>query len=319
MSAARTRPRATSLLLAAPAVLLAVVSLVGFFGWLWWPLDLVANFRPHFAVGLAVLGLLLLLARRRWSGLVTLAAALVNAAVVVPLFVAPSTEARPIGGEIGVMTFNVSGLNDRYADVIDQIVGAEPDVVFLHEATFLWEEAMAASGLDYEVFTGRSDPLDFGTVALVPRGARFQSFGFANAEPRAVEVLIDVDGTPVRLLGIHPLSPSTERRAALRDAQMKFAREWAAASDERTVVAGDLNATPWSYAFRRLVRAGGLQNSQRGYGLELTFPAGAHPVYQVSIDHVLHSDGLAVVDRRLGGAAGSDHLSVIVDMVLVTR
>jgi len=191
--------------------------------------------------------------------------------------------------------------------------------VFLHEATFLWEDALEASDLEYTMMSGRREPLDFGTIALIPDGAAFQSFGFSNTEPRSVEVVVDVAGVPVRLLGVHPLSPSTERRAALRDAQLRFAREWAAGSDVRTIVAGDLNATPWSYAFRRIERVGGLVNSQRGYGLELTFPAAGNPLVQVSIDHVLYSQGLRVIDRRLGVPAGSDHLPVIVDLALVTK
>lgn len=315
----RAAPRATSLLLGVPALVLAAISIAGFFGWVWWPLDLVANFRPHFAVSLTVASLFLLLARRRWMGAIILVTGVLNAAVVVPLFIQPTSDAQPVGGSLSVMTFNVHGLNDHYDEVIAQIVELSPDVVFLHESTFLWEDALEAAGLPYEVLSGRREPLDFGTITLVPEGARFQSFGFATTEPRSVEVVIEIEGEEVRLLGVHPLSPSTERRAGLRDAQLKFAREWAAESDVRTVVAGDLNATPWSYTFRRLERIGELRNSQRGYGLELTFPAEAHPVYQVSIDHVLYSEGLAVVDRRLGRPSGSDHLPVYVELVLVTR
>lgn len=315
----RAGPRPTSLLLGVPALVLGAVSVGGFFGWIWWPLDLVANFRPHFAVALTVAALLLFLARRRWIGLATLVVGLLNAAVVVPLFIQPTSDAQPIGGSVSVMTFNVHGLNDRYDEVISQIAELSPDVVFLHESTFLWEDAMEAAGLPYEVLSGRREPLDFGTIALVPEGAQFQSFGFATTEPRSVEVMVEVQGEPVMLLGTHPLSPSTERRAGLRDAQMKFAREWAASSDARTIVAGDLNATPWSYTFRRLERIGDLENSQRGYGLELTFPAEANPVFQVPIDHVLYSAGLVVVDRKLGIPAGSDHLPVFVELALVTR
>ncbi len=130
---------------------------------------------------------------------------------------------------------------------------------------------------------------------------------------------MQIGGTSVRLLGTHPLSPSTEERARLRDAQLGFARDWSAESGGRRVVAGDLNATPWSLPFRRLVSGGSLMNSQRGYGLELTFPSGSSPLVQVPIDHVLHSDGLRVIDRRLGPAIGSDHLPVVVDLALVER
>ena len=130
---------------------------------------------------------------------------------------------------------------------------------------------------------------------------------------------MEMGETTVRLLGTHPLSPSTEERAGLRDAQLGFARDWSAESGGRRIVAGDLNATPWSLPFRRLLAGGGLQNSQRGYGLELTFPSNSSPIVQVPIDHVLYSEGFQVIDRRLGPSLGSDHLPVVVDFALVDR
>jgi len=166
---------------------------------------------------------------------------------------------------------------------------------------------------------GREEPLDFGTLALVPEGAEFRTFGFATTAPRAVEVVLELGESTVRLLGTHPLSPSTEERAGLRDAQLGFARDWSAESGGRRVVAGDLNATPWSSPFRRLLSGGSLINSQLGYGLELTFPTGSSPLVRVPIDHVLHSDGFAVIDRRLGPSLGSDHFPVVVELALVDR
>lgn len=316
---ARRLPRWTSLLLAVPATAIALVSLLGFVGSLWWPLDLAADIRPQFAVVLAFMGILLVTAARRRLGLGILLVGLVNAATVAPLFVAPSSGGEPLGVTLTVMTFNVNGLNDRYSEVIEYIRDEDPDVVFIHEATFLWEDAFDTADLPHRVERGRQEPLDFGTVALVPEDAEFRTFGFATTAPRAVEVVVDVGGTRVRMLGTHPLSPSTEERARLRDAQLGFARDWSAESGGRRIVAGDLNATPWSYAFRRLLDGGALINSQRGYGLELTFPASASPLVQVPIDHVLHSEGFRVIDRRLGPAFGSDHYSVIVDLALVER
>ena len=309
----RRVPRWTSLLLAVPAVVTAIGSGFSFFGSLWWPLDLMANFRPHFAAALLFMGTVLILAARRRLGVGVLIVALVNAATVAPLFIAPARGGEPLGETLTVMSFNVNGLNDRYAEVIEYIRDEEPDVVFIHEATFLWEDAFVAADLPYRTEPGRQEPLDFGTLALVPETADFRTFGFATTAP------LEVGGTTVRLLGTHPLSPSTEERAGLRDAQLGFARDWSAESGGRRIVAGDLNATPWSQTFRRLIAGGALSNSQRGYGLELTFPANANPLIQVPIDHVLHSEGFAVIDRRIGPALGSDHLPVVVDLALVEQ
>lgn len=77
---------------------------------------------------------------------------------------------------------------------------------------------------------------------------------------------------------------------------------------------GDFNATPWSYPFRRLMASTDLSNSALGFGLDLSYPADGNPLVRVPIDHLLFSDGLAVVDRRLGPAMGSDHFPLTVDL-----
>ena len=312
-----SRPPRTSLLLVIVAVLVALTSIAAFFGSIWWTLDLVANFRPHFVVALGVLGLLLVVVRRGRVGIGVLLVALLNLAVVAPLFISPQPTVSGEEPSVRVMSFNVRGLNDRYEDVIAFIAAEKPDIVFLHEATFLWEDALAASDLPYRVERGRVDPLDFGTMALVPADASFQTFGFATSAPRAVEVTTTVGGVAVSILGIHPLSPSTAERARLRDTQIGFAMDWAAEGGGHRIVTGDFNATPWSQAFRRLIAHGELRNSQRGYGLELTFPSDGSPLVQVPIDHLLYSEGFAVVDRRLGPALGSDHFSLVVDLVVL--
>ncbi len=80
---------------------------------------------------------------------------------------------------------------------------------------------------------------------------------------------------------------------------------------------GDFNATPWSYPFRRLVGETDLTNSQRGFGLDASFPADNSVLIRVPIDHLLHNDGLVVIDRRLGPPLGSDHFPLVVDLAVV--
>ena len=101
----------------------------------------------------------------------------------------------------------------------------------------------------------------------------------------------------------------------LRDAQIRFAAEWAEGRDGAVIVVGDLNATPWSWPFGLLTEAG-LRNSQVGFGLQASFPARSMFVFRVPIDHLLHSDDLMVRDRYLGPALGSDHFPLIVDLEL---
>ncbi|MEX0667408.1 MAG: endonuclease/exonuclease/phosphatase family protein [Acidimicrobiia bacterium] len=295
---------------------LGIATLVGFFGGSWWVLDLFAGFRHQLAAGLIVCTLIAVLAKWKKTAVAIGLLAVVNLVLVVPLFFGPS---RPDSGELRILSFNVLASNRRFEEVIDFIRETDADVVVLHEVTSRWEDAIEEASLTfedwpYEVTETRAPGDLFGSIVLVVTGADVESFGFGLRDPRAIEILLP-DG--VAVLAVHPLSPSSEFRAEQNDRQFQFAADWVAGQEGPAIIVGDFNATPWSYPFRRLLSSTDLSNSARGFGLDLSYPADGNPLLRIPIDHLLFSDGLAVVDRRLGPAMGSDHFPLTVDLALI--
>jgi len=297
-------------------ICLGLASLAGFFGGTWWVFDLLANFRHQMAVGLILCTLLLVLGRWKKSAVIVGVMTVFNLSVVLPLFFDPG---RPETSDFRVLSFNIHASNRQFEDVISLVRESNADVVILHEVTSRWEgvidEAAAAfDDWDYEVTRSRATGDLFGSLVLAPAGSAVESFGFGLSEPRAIEIVLP---NGVAILGIHPLSPYTEVRHQQNDQQLQFATDWATSQEGPMVVVGDFNATPWSFPFRRLVAAADLTNSARGFGLDLTYPADRSFLIRIPIDNLLHSEDLAVVDRRLGPATGSDHLPLTVDLALV--
>lgn len=307
------------ILLVVPALALTAISLASFAGrWVWW-LDVLANFRAQYAVTLVVLGLIIAVTRWRRTGVAIIAAGLVNLAFVAPLYLGSPGEAEAGAPEIRVMSFNLLSNNESYNEVIEYIESVDPDLVFLHEASRPWEVALESADLEYDVIRGRSDQLIFGTLVLARDPVDAVSYGFAETQPRAIAITYQPEGwpAPLHVLSTHPLAPTTAERAGLRDAQIGFAADWAVEQQGAFAVVGDLNASPWSAAFGELTSSGVLRNSQIGFGLQPTFPATSNILFRVPIDHLLHSEELVVLDRRLGDALGSDHFSLIVDLAHV--
>lgn len=294
---------------------LGLATVAGFLGRSWWVLDLFAGFRHQLAAGLLVCALLAVLAKWHKTAAVMSLLAIANLVLIVPLFFGPS---RPESSDLRVVSFNVLGSNRRFEEVIDFIRESGADVVVLHEVTGRWEEAVANASetsdeWSYEITETRAGGDLFGSLVLTRPGARVESFGFGLTDPRAVEIILP-DG--VAMLAIHPLSPSNEFRAEQNDYQFQFATDWAVGQSGPAIVVGDFNATPWSYPFRRLMATTDLSNSESGFGLDLSYPANGNLLLRIPIDHLLHSDDLAVVDRRLGPAMGSDHFPLTVDLAL---
>lgn len=290
--------------------LLTAATVAGLLGSVWWPLDLAANFRPQYLALLPVLALLALGLRRSWAAAIMAGAAVVNASFVAPYLVG-SVSGGGVGVPIEVVSFNVGISNPARGEVMQWLAAEDPDVVVLLESSFEWEDSARYAGLPYRF------------VAVVPAGRlsgvtvlarpdldpRLVATPFAPRQAAAVEV--DLDGSRMVVLGLHPPSPTSGGRAAERNRLLEESGEWAAAHTLPVLLVGDLNATPWSAAYRTMRWRGRLSDSLAGRGIQPTWPAGWGPM-MIPIDHALHTAGLAVIERRTGPATESAHRPLIV-------
>ena len=102
--------------------------------------------------------------------------------------------------------------------------------------------------------------------------------------------------------------------ARMRDQQLAIIADALRRLDEPVLLLGDLNVSPWSYHFKRLLRQSGLRDGTLGKGFQPTWPTSLLPLL-IPIDHCLYSLGIHVVYRIVGKDVGSDHYPVVVDFV----
>jgi endonuclease/exonuclease/phosphatase (EEP) superfamily protein YafD len=81
------------------------------------------------------------------------------------------------------------------------------------------------------------------------------------------------------------------------------------------LLVGDLNVSPWSSYFTRLLKNSGLKNSMKGFGFQPSWPSNTS-FLRIPIDHVLYTPEIVIRNRAVGPDVGSDHLPVIVDFAL---
>ena len=81
------------------------------------------------------------------------------------------------------------------------------------------------------------------------------------------------------------------------------------------IIAGDLNATPWSMAFNDLTDRG----TRRSTTLRPTWPTALGGWVGIPIDHVLVSHRWRRVDSWRGPNLASDHAPVLVRLALAPR
>lgn len=292
-------------------------SLAGHLGRLDWRLDLASHFRPHYALAAALALLACAALRRRRAAALAAALLLLELAQLAPYwFASPGQAGAPA---VRLAHFNVLTENPRKAEVTAWLADAGADLVLVEEVDPAWAAALAGvPGHALALAAPRAD--NFGLALLVRQDASdmvVQTW-LEELVPGipAVAAELAVDGRRLAVLGVHTLPPVSAAYAARRDAQLAAAADWARRQREAgrlPVILGDLNATPWSAPLRRLVADADLVDSQRGFGLQASWPAG--PLWpQLALDHCLHDPALVTTARALGPALGSDHLPLRVDL-----
>lgn len=278
-----------------------------------WPCVLLEHFRVQYAAG----GLLIVAATAalRMRGCFDAAAlATLFQLVWISPDLARSTRTLPsAGSRVRVLVLNVHTASSSFADVERLLHDEQPDVVALVEVSQRWLDALAPSLASYQ---GRlAEPRDdnFG-VALYTRTALVGSIERVGGSLPSVFAETAIRGTPLGLV-VHTLPPiSGEALDSQRD-QLDAVAARVRAMRPPVLVAGDLNAPPWSRPFHRFVAHSGLRDSRAGFGVQASFPA-ASALLRIPIDHVLVSCSIGVVDRRIARDVGSDHLPVVVDVVV---
>ncbi len=257
---------------------------------------------------------------QRWALFAT-ALAVVVAHVA---FVAPELAARsrlpaavPGGRAVRLFNANVYAWNDRPGGIAEEIRASRPDVVFLQESTPAIVEAIDAAGaleeLPYRLAVPRDDPAGGLLAARWP--LLEQEVVEVGGRPVLLRATVETEGGPLRLYAVHVVAPFGGGRERWIDG-MRRITDAVRAERLPVLVAGDFNATWGHQAFRRLLDAGLTDAAAaRGRPFQMTWGQGGRLPPLTRIDHVLTTDGLAVVAIRTGEGRGSDHRPIVADIV----
>ncbi|MEZ4471963.1 MAG: endonuclease/exonuclease/phosphatase family protein [bacterium] len=304
--------------LARIATFLAIATLggltLGELGRWHWLADLANHFRAQAALPAALALALAALARDRLALLLALPAVFSVTLALVPLYRA---DAPSTGAPLRLFLANVNRTTGDPAAVAAQISASEADVIGLVEVDDRWLDALAPalSPWPHRLTQTRED--NFG-LALYSRLPLRDTRAILSLPTPALRATVDVAGAPVGLLLVHPPPPVSGAIAAERDASLRGFVEARAALPARAILLGDLNATPWSVPFRRLLVDGPFREGRdaTGAGPVGTWPAQLPGFLRIPIDHILTSGPLAVETFQAGAPNGSDHLPVRATVVV---
>ncbi|MDZ7705776.1 MAG: endonuclease/exonuclease/phosphatase family protein [Trueperaceae bacterium] len=309
----RRRPGVATVFVVLTAAL-ALVTLSARLGRWYWAADLLALFHDVYLVAaLALLVGLLSFRRWTWAGVAALTL-LVNGGLLAPYLPVERVRAADDRFDLRLYVHNLYYANDNVDAVLRDIEEHDPDVLFFME----YSHEMGA-GLEpyltpypYRLIEPSRRTMGLALYSRVPfRDA--ESLRFPDTRIPIFRVTFEVGGEALHFVGAHPWPP-IGRWGPLHRAQMADITEVAAATPHPLVVAGDFNASPWSFAVGRLEHRADLRDAQHGFGFRKTWYLG--PVPMLPLDHVLVSDEIKVSAFRHGDRGGSDHVPLILDLTV---
>ena len=297
----------------APSWLLAGVafaSVLALLAPLGWPFELFAHFRVQYAAAALLLAGLLGWQRRAVPTVLALVLAGWHALSGAQVLMAATPTTGCAGPVVTVAAANVLYSNSQREPLLDWLETRPADIVILQEVTEAWARDLAArTAYPNRHLLPREDAYGIGVLSRWP----LESVSLVDLAGDGLPSIagVAVIGTQrVRFLGMHTRWPVAPSLARLRDEALHGAADLAQATDLPMVMLGDLNVTPDSPAFERLLHSSALRDALAGGEWRPTWQADFWPL-ALRIDHILVSPGVCVEQASVGPPVGSDHLPVL--------
>lgn len=301
--------RNTSVLLTVAALAAAVASVLPVRSW---PLELLASFRVQTISVCLFSALVALLLRMRLWATLGMFVAVLQLGLLVPLLVSAERDGLDSGRgtHCTVLSLNLNYSNRCASTVIDMIRKERPDIIALQEVGVWWRDKFEVlrDEYPYQTFDNFSSRPGVGVLSRIePVDEKWRPlYGRAF-----LTLLYDNGGTPFRFVALHTFPPNSAFNYKARNRQIDRAAEWIAESKDRpTLLAGDMNSTPWSPVLRDFERVTGLHSVRNGHGTLATWPSW-NMFLGVPIDHIYHSDEFITDYVYKVTIPGSDHMGLL--------
>jgi len=278
------------------------------------PCELLSHFVYIYVVILILLCLVAEMQNARLALVIATCALAVNVARFAVDWVPVSNDITSSYGRVKIIEFNCYGPRNKKPTEIGKIAREEKaDIICFCEVEGKWNKAIAANFPDYPFKSVFPYNCGIAVVSKIPIEKSQTLIAQYEQRPRMLITFRLKDGRKLSILLAHPTIPMRKDRFEGRNREFElYAQDLAPVKGPRMIV-GDLNCTPWSYYFEKLLKDTGLKDSEKGFGLQPSWPT----VYKVPpflpIDHFLVSPDIQVISRKIEREAGSDHRPVMIE------
>jgi vancomycin resistance protein VanJ len=290
------------------------------------------NFVPWWALGNAILIVIVLFSRERWLLVACQVPGIIAFAILYGELLLPRD--HPVeaanGAPITAATYNILSVFSDPQRVRAGIIALDADIVGLGEVGPHHAQVFAADlaqAYPYQALYPNPWVAGIGLLSRYPI-LEEKMIRLLPDSHNGVRAVVEINGAPVTVYVVHPRAPVEIQSPWTYDDEMRNAEirvlvhDHLAQESGPLLVLGDFNMTDQSDAYRQI--AGVLNDSFRevGRGMGFTFPASLRSRIQlfpplIRIDYIWHSDQFSVRAVSVADDSGSsDHFPVVARLVL---
>lgn len=275
-------------------------------------IDLFGQFVLPALTGAVLIALIAVLTARYGTALVAVAALLTNLLIVWPWVQSPRP-AEAAGPTIKILLFNVYYYNKRLDEAAKIVRELNPDIVVLHEVIPRVRPELdeIANAFPHRVESWLERPADALILSRFPLEDLADQLPAPNHRRPLGAAKVTIGDSTLSLFAAHlSLPPLLEGRGSQMAEMHEIAETVNGMTGPRLLV-GDFNAATWGAV---------ITHARTFAALEvLTGPSGSWPTFLprdlgIPIDHMLASQDLTFVSRKLITIPGSDHRAVLAEI-----
>jgi endonuclease/exonuclease/phosphatase (EEP) superfamily protein YafD len=294
-------------------------SIAGFIGYIHKYFELTSHFKLQYLMAALACLLIFVTLHGWWSALMACFTIVINLVMVLPWYIPPSqADLTQPYDPVKLLFANVESTNTNFSAFISFVIEENPDVLIIQEATEPWINRLRVlkERFPYDKALPRPGGIGIALYSRIPI-ERFDVLAIGSERVPGLLARLNRGGGVFSVVTVHPRAPLCRNCFGQRNEELRDAASIVQALPAPKILVGDLNTSLWSPYYAHLMRQTGLDNARKGFGLLPTWPAFMPwPFLRIPIDHCLVSPDIRVIRMRTGRNIGSDHLPIIVDMVI---
>ena len=294
-------------------------SIAGFLGEVHQGFELTSHFKLQYLM-VALACLLVFVTLHAWGSALGAGFTVgLNLVTVLPWYIPqPQADLTQPHYPVKILFANVESANRNVAELISLVIEETPHVVIIQEATESWIDRLKVLHERFPYTKALPRPGSVG-IALYSRMPveRFDVISLGSQRVPGLLARLHDGGGVLSVVTVHPRPPLRRHDFRHRNAHLRATASMVQLLPAPKILVGDLNTSLWSPDYARLIRRTGLYNARKGFGLRPTWPAWMPwQGLMIPIDHCLVSPDIGVLTMRTGRNIGSDHLPIVVDLVI---